>query len=357
MKRMKFKSIEWDNEKNTLRLLDQKKLPDELVYIDLQDECEIAAAIIDMTVRGAPAIGVAAAYGMVSAANRFDPSSGGDLVAHIQAADKVLRESRPTAVNLFWALERMKVAGDAALADRGDLAVLREAFLNMARKIEADDIEVNQAISRHAMDVVPDDATFFHHCNTGSLATVDLGTALGIIRTAHESGRKVMAYIDETRPRLQGAKLSSWELMQYGVKHAVVVDGASAHIMRTKHVDLCVVGCDRVAANGDTANKIGTYNLALAAQDNDVPFYVAAPSSTIDLGTETGDDIPIEDRDPEEITDINGVQITPNNAPAYNPAFDVTPNRLIAGIITEFGIARPPFSESLAALLKAGKKS
>jgi methylthioribose-1-phosphate isomerase len=215
-------------------------------------------------------------------------------------------------------------------------------LLHEARQIEAEDIEVNRAISRHAMSIVPQTATIFHHCNTGSLATVDLGTALGIIRTAHESGRSVMAYIDETRPRLQGAKLSAWELQQYGVPHAIVVDGASAHIMHTQEVDLCVVGCDRVAANGDTANKIGTYNLALAAKDNDVPFYVAAPSSTIDLNTPNGDAIEIEARNPAEVTHLNGISIAPSGANAFNPAFDVTPARLITGIITEFGIANTP---------------
>ena len=203
---------------------------------------------------------------------------------------------------------------------------LRTRLLKEAKTIEAEDIEVNRAISRHAMTVVPEgEATFYHHCNTGALATVDLGTALGIIRTAHESGRKTFAYIDETRPRLQGAKLSSFELMQFGVPHAIVVDGASAHVMRTHKVDLAVVGCDRVAANGDTANKIGTYNLALAAADNGVPFYVAAPTSTIDLATPTGADIAIEERDPAEVVEVGATRVAPDGAPVFNPAFDVTP--------------------------------
>ena len=340
---MAFRSLEWDQERSTLRLIDQKKLPGEVVYLDLTTEDEIFTAIVDMTVRGAPAIGVAAAFGMVSAANRSAQTDIAAFKQQMLEADKLLRGSRPTAVNLFWALDRTK-----AVVEQGDVIdEIKVGLLNEARRIEAEDVEVNRAISRHAMEVVPQKVTFFHHCNTGSLATVDLGTALGVIRTAHESGRNVMAYVDETRPRLQGAKLSAWELKEYGVPHAVVVDGAAAHIMRTKGADLCVVGCDRVAANGDTANKIGTYGLALAAKDNDVPFYVCAPTSTIDLSTASGDDIEIETRDDREVTEINGVQITPEGAGVFNPAFDVTPARLIAGIVTEFGIARAPFKASL----------
>lgn len=349
---MAFKSLEWIEGKNILRLLDQKKLPDSVEYIDLHDEFEIAEAITDMTVRGAPAIGVAAAYGIVSAANKYADLDKASFQKKMSEADALLRESRPTAVNLFWALDRM---GQISIDDLSSQEFSAIA-LKTAKEIEVEDIAVNQAISRYAMEVVPEEkATFFHHCNTGSLATVDLGTALGIIRTAHESGRDVMAFLDETRPRLQGAKLSAFELKEQGVPHAVVVDGASAHIMRTQKVDLCVVGCDRVAANGDTANKIGTYNLALAAKDNDVPFYVAAPSSTIDFSTLKGSDIEIENRDNSEITEINGVQITPVGADAFNPAFDVTPNRLITGIITEFGIAYPPFAETLPKLINENK--
>lgn len=335
---MAFRAIEWIDDRSLLRLIDQKALPGTIRYLDFASPAQIAAAIADMTVRGAPAIGVAAAFGMVAAVRRAE-----DLAM----ADTLLRTSRPTAVNLFWALDRMRRVW--AGPQYPDLA---GALLAEARAIEAEDIEVNRAISRHAMTLLPeDDVTFYHHCNTGALATVDLGTALGIIRTAHESGRKTFAFIDETRPRLQGAKLSSFELMQYGVPHAIVVDGASAHVMRTRKVDLVVVGCDRVAANGDTANKIGTYNLALAAADNGVPFYVAAPTSTIDLTTATGDHIEIEERDPAEVTDIGPVRVAPDGAPVFNPAFDVTPSRLITGIITEHGIVRAPYTQSLQLLL------
>lgn len=349
---MAFRSIEWRDDEGVLRLLDQTRLPDELVYLDLADVDAICAAIRAMTVRGAPAIGVAAAYGMVVAARRSTAPNLDTLRQELGEAEALLRASRPTAVNLFWALDRMaRVVAGAADAD-----ALKAALLAEARAIEGEDIAVNRAIARHAMAIVPHKATFFHHCNTGSLATVDLGTALGVIRTAHESGREVFAYLDETRPRLQGAKLSSWELLQYGVPHAVVVDGAAPHIMRTRGVDLAVVGCDRVAANGDTANKIGTYALALAARDNGVPFYVCAPTSTIDLATPSGDAIAIEDRDAHEITHINGVQVTPDGAGVYNPAFDVTPARLITGIITEYGIAEPPYEVSLARIFAEKKK-
>jgi len=343
---MSFRAIEWLQEANTLRLIDQKRLPDEIRYLDLTTPASVADAIRDMTVRGAPAIGVAAAFGILQSAQSNETASFELLKQELTEADRILRASRPTAVNLFWALDRMKGVWQAA----GSAEELRRAIHVEAMAIEAEDVAVNRAISEHALKILPQEVTFFHHCNTGSLATVDLGTALGVIRSAHESGRKVMAYLDETRPRLQGAKLSSFELMQFGVPHAIVVDGASAHIMRTQKVDLAIVGCDRVAANGDTANKIGTYNLALAAQDNGVPFYVAAPMSTIDFDTASGDDIEIEERDASEITCINGIAIAPDGAPTFNPAFDVTPNRLIAGIITEHGIARAPFTESLMRL-------
>lgn len=335
---MAFRAIEWIEGPGALRLLDQRRLPGQLVYLDLATPDAVAGAIADMTVRGAPAIGVAAAYGMVLAARRG---------LGLAAADATLRRSRPTAVNLGWALDRMRTVWQA---DPSAAALTAEA-----RAIEAEDIAVNRAISTHAMSVVPQGrAVFFHHCNTGSLATVELGTALGIIRTAHESGRDVMAYLDETRPRLQGARLSAFELLHHGIPHAIVVDGASAHIMRTRHVDLCVVGCDRVAANGDVANKIGTYNLALAAADNGVPFYVAAPTSTIDMATPTGDAIEIEERDPAEILVLDGAPVAPPGAVALNLAFDVTPARLVSGIITEKGILRPPYRETLASLFGEG---
>ncbi len=265
----------------------------------------------------------------------------------------MLRLSRPTAVNLFWALDRMNAVIDDPAIFSPD--ALRAATLREADAIAADDVWMNRQIGLNAMALVPDHATIIHHCNTGSLATVDYGTALGIIRTAHEQGKEVHAYLDETRPRLQGASLSAWELLQLGVPHTVIVDGASGHIMRTVGVDLCVVGCDRVAANGDTANKIGTYNLALVANAHGVPFYVAAPTSTIDLATPSGDDIEIEERPAAEISQIGATQVTPAGANVANPAFDITPARYITAIITEMGIAHPPYAESLAEMVASAQ--
>ena len=339
---MTFRTMEWLTEGAVLRLLDQRVLPDVVRYRDLATAEEVAGAIRDMTVRGAPAIGVSAAFGLVIAARQ---AGRADLRAVLPAADAALRAARPTAVNLFWALDRMR-----ALWEAGADAARLEAE---ARAMEAEDVAVNEAIAAHARAILPQEVTFFHHCNTGALAAVGVGTALGIIRRAHEAGHRVFAYLDETRPRLQGARLSSFELMEYGVPHAVVVDGASAHIMRKRRVDIAVVGCDRVAANGDVANKIGTYGLALAAQDNGVPFYVACPTSTIDMATPDGDAIEIEERDEAEVLRVNGAPIAPLGARAYNPAFDVTPNRLISGLITEKGIIRPPFDVNLRALFSA----
>ncbi|PLL13025.1 S-methyl-5-thioribose-1-phosphate isomerase [Tabrizicola sp. TH137] len=336
---MAFRTMEWLSEGPVLRLLDQRVLPEVVRYRDLATTEAVAGAIRDMTVRGAPAIGVSAAFGLVIAARQ---AGGANMRAVLPEADAVLRAARPTAVNLFWALDRMRALWVAG----ADAARLEQEALAM----EAEDVAVNEAIAAHARAILPQEVTFFHHCNTGALAAVGVGTALGIIRRAHEAGHTVFAYLDETRPRLQGAKLSSFELMEYGVPHAVVVDGASAHIMRKRKVDIAVVGCDRVAANGDTANKIGTYNLALAAQDNGVPFYVACPTSTIDMGTPDGDGIEIEERAEEEVLVVNGGGIAPAGARAFNPAFDVTPNRLISGLITEKGIVRPPFDVNLRAL-------
>lgn len=345
---MSFRAIEWLDEANTLKLIDQRLIPNQEQYLELETTAQIIDAIVTMAVRGAPAIGVSAAFGVLQRARQCGEMSLTDLKAELEVCDRDLRASRPTAVNLFWALDKMKSSWSTAETVDEVLASTGA----MAFEIERADVEVNQAISRHAMDVVPDKVTFFHHCNTGSLATVDLGTALGIIRTAHEAGKDVFAYLDETRPRLQGSKLSSFELMQYGVPHAIVIDGASGHIMRTKDVDMAVVGVDRLAANGDTANKIGTYNLALAARAHGVPFYVAAPTSTIDLMTASGDDIEIEERDASEVSEINGVSVAPEGAPVFNPAFDITPGELIDGIITEYGIVRQPYKQNLRGLFE-----
>lgn len=342
-----FNSIEW--KEGVLRLLDQRVLPQETRYLDYSDYREVAQAIYEMVVRGAPAIGAAAAYGLALVAYHSGAADAATLRAELAQAAEALRKSRPTAVNLFWAIERvMKRAANPALDSP---SAIREVVIAEANAIYEEDIKTNKAIGYNALPLVPDQAKFLHHCNTGSLATVDYGTALGIIRIAHEEGKQIHAYLDETRPRLQGARLSAWELKQLNIPHTVIVDGASGHLMRTVGIDLCVVGCDRVAANGDTANKIGTYNLALAAHAHGVPFYVAAPTSTIDMSLKSGDEIPIEVRDPYEVTHVGDCQITPDDTPVANFAFDITPARYITAIITEVGIAYPPYEDSLAELM------
>jgi methylthioribose-1-phosphate isomerase len=315
-------------------LLDQRRLPHETVYRVYADPAAMAEAIRDMVVRGAPAIGAAAAYALAVAARTLDTPA-------LLAAARVLAAARPTAVNLAWAVDRMvrRLAADgpAALADE-------------AARIAAEDVATNLAIAEHGQALVPDGATVIHHCNTGSLATIDYGTALGVLRVAHERGKRIHVFLDETRPRLQGAALSAWELGQLGIPHTVIVDGASGLVMARRSITCCIVGCDRVAANGDVANKIGTYNLALVARAHGVPFYVAAPGSTIDRATRRGADIEIEERSPAEVTHVGGAAIAPAGTPVFNPAFDVTPAELITAIITEHGILRPPYADALARL-------
>jgi methylthioribose-1-phosphate isomerase len=337
-----FHTIEWIN--GAVRMLDQRKLPQETIYNDYTSVEGVAEAIQEMVIRGAPAIGAAAAYGMALAPCQ----ASGSLVEarqNLEAAAITLQAARPTAANLSWAISRMmQRAADPTLES---LPALRQALLAEAETIADEDIQTNHRMASNAQQLIPDSATILHHCNTGSLATVDYGTALGAIRMAHETGKKVFVLIDETRPRLQGARLTAWELMQYGIPFKVIVDGASGHYMRTRGVDLCLVGCDRVAANGDTANKIGTYNLAIVAHEHNVPFYVVGPTTTIDMQAPNGASIQIEERSPEELTHIGNYQITPDGAPIGNPAFDVTPARYISAIITERGIVYPPFQDNL----------
>ncbi len=344
----KFKSIEW-LDSGTVRMLDQRKLPHETIYNDYENYADIAQAIKDMVTRGAPAIAVAASYGIAQTALRSDAGDVDALNSELASAMDTLAASRPTAVNLFWAIDRMKERiADPAL---DSVTALKDAVIAEAHAIAEEDVEINKSIGRNAMPLVPDEATIIHHCNTGSLATMDYGTALGIVRMAHEQGKKVFALLDETRPRLQGGRLSAYELKEQGVPFKVIVDGASGHFMRRHGVDLCVVGADRVAANGDTANKIGTYNLAVVAHENGVPFYVAAPTTTIDMATKHGDEIEIEERHASEITHVRECQITPDDIEVGNPAFDVTPSKYITAIITEKGVVYPPFEEGLAKIM------
>jgi len=338
-----YHTIAWvDGE---LELIDQRKLPLQTVYNRYTTPKDTADAIRTMVVRGAPAIGVTAAYGMVLAAAQT--RSEGIVAAreNLSAAAPVLRAARPTAVNLFWAVDRVLKTADDTNLSSGE--ALYQRVLAEANAMFNEDVETNRQMGLNALEVVPAEATFIHHCNTGALATVDYGTALGVIRIAHEHGRKVQVLVDETRPRLQGGRLTAWELKQLGIPFRVIADSASGYYMRTEKVDLCVVGADRIAANGDVANKIGTYNLAIAARYHNVPFYCVAPLSTFDLSLEKGDLIPIEQRDAREVTHVRECQITPDDVAAGNPAFDITPAELLTGIITEKGILYPPFKESI----------
>jgi methylthioribose-1-phosphate isomerase len=357
-----YRSLEWIPP-HTLRLLDQRVLPYEERWLDLNDYRQLAERIADLTVRGAPAIGAAAAYGLALAAFHAPAGDLPGLRAVLEDAARTLKAARPTAVNLAWAVDRLLAA--EAVTAAASPAALQAALLAEAHAVAAEDAHANRRIGRHALALwgligdgssdAAEPLTFIHHCNTGALATVAYGTALGVIRAAHESGRHVFVYVDETRPRLQGARLTAWELGRLGIPHAVIVDGASGHIMRTRRVHACLVGADRIAANGDTANKIGTYNLALAAGAHAVPFYVAAPTSTIDLALPSGDLIPIEERAAVEITHIEGAPLAAPGSPAYNPAFDVTPAACISAILTEAGIARPPYTRSLAQMVQAAR--
>lgn len=341
--------IRWKD--GVLHLLDQRKLPKEETYVACATVEEVAHAIRDMVVRGAPAIGVTAAFGLVLGARAMKTADKAAFAEEISRLHDLLAATRPTAVNLFWALKRMKeiAAASAALSPSDATAALeREAVA-----IYDEDIAICRAIGRHGAPLVPAKGGVLTHCNTGSLATAGYGTALGVIRAAREAGKDVHVFADETRPFLQGARLTAWECMKEGIPATLICDGAAASIMKRGKIHFAVVGADRVAANGDTANKIGTYSVALAAKAHGIPFYIAAPISTIDLKTPDGDAIPIEQRDRKEVTHLGGVQVAPDGIGVENPSFDVTPAELIAGIITERGVARAPYRESLAALLAA----
>ena len=321
----------------TLLLLDQRLLPAEERWVECRDEIAVAAAIRDMLVRGAPAIGCTAAFGVALAALRG---------ADIEAAIALLAATRPTAVNLFWALGEMR----AVAAAGGDARALEQRALDIWR----DDIERCRAIGRAGAALVPDGATILTHCNAGALATGGYGTALGVVRAAHEAGKRVRVLADETRPYLQGARLTAWELARDGIDVTVIPDVAAAWLLHRHEITLAIVGADRIARNGDVANKIGTYGVALAAHENDVPFYVAAPLSTVDLATLSGDAIPIEERSPDEVTSFAGRRVAPVGVSARHPAFDVTPARLVRALITEVGVLRPPWEQLAETIEGAG---
>jgi len=341
-----MRSVEWINGK--VRLIDQRLLPAKFQHVDFADYRDVAQAIRDMVVRGAPAIGATAAFGMVLAA--YEGAEQGAVQDTLDTAAGVLLASRPTAVNLSWAVGRLLHRAAIAAGSGNDIPA---ALLEEAQKLADEDVAINVALGIHGAALIRDGDTILHHCNTGALATVDYGTALGVIRTAHEQGKRIHVLVDETRPRLQGARLTAWELKQYGIPFTLIADNAAGHFMRTGQVDIVMVGADRVAANGDVANKIGTYKLAVVAQANGTPFYPCVPTSTVDLTLPSGDDIPIEERPESEVLGLlyQGHPIAPDGARAANPAFDVSPSRYVTGIVTENGIAYPPFDLNLRKLV------
>ncbi len=350
-----MRTVMWNADGPAVRMIDQRLLPGEVKLIDLTTPQEVAESIRDMAVRGAPAIGATAAYGLALAAERSEAEDLEGLWADLDTASATLSAARPTAHNLSWALERLNERARALEDPTPDQ--VRQLMLAEAERIADQDVEINRAIGRHGAELIRDADTVIHHCNTGALATVDYGTALGVIRTAHEQGKRIHVLVDETRPRLQGAKLTAWELEQYGVPYDIISDNAAGYFLSRGEVAGCFVGADRVAANGDVANKIGTYMLALAANDNRVPFYVAVPTSTIDLQLASGAEITIEERDPDEVLGLqdHGVPVAPESSRARNPAFDITPNTLVTAFVTEVGLLRPPYGQTLRAAVEQGR--
>jgi methylthioribose-1-phosphate isomerase len=341
-------TLAYDPEQRMLRLLDQTRLPAAEVYLACHDHLDVAEAIRTMRVRGAPAIGVAAAYGVALGALTFPGDDPAAFLAHLEAVVQTLRQTRPTAVNLGWALDRALTHGRAVTAGQG-VADARQALVGLADAMAEEDVAVNRRMAAFGLDLVPQSANVLTHCNTGALATVDYGTALGVIRAAHEAGRALHVFVDETRPYLQGARLTAWELKQLGVPKTLITDNMAGHFMSRGQVDMVFVGADRIATNGDVANKIGTYSLAVLAHAHDIPFYVVAPTSTIDLSLASGAEIPIEERSAREVLELNGQPIAPLDVRAAHPAFDVTPNRLVTAIVTEQGIVRAPYEPGLRA--------
>jgi methylthioribose-1-phosphate isomerase len=381
-----MRTLEWDYTTNQLKMIDQRRLPEGLEIVSFGAHKDVAEAIRNMTVRGAPAIGAAAAFGLALAARESKSRDAAGLLADLESAAQTLRAARPTAVNLAWAVERIlrslpspdgeswaverilrnlpspdgeswaveRILRSLPSPDGGSVDDVRAFVLSEAQRIADEDVEINKRMAAYGANLIDDGDTIIHHCNTGALATVDWGTALGVIRMAHEQGKRVHVLVDETRPRLQGARLTAWELEQYGIPYEIISDNMAGHFLHTGQAQKVLFGADRIAANGDVANKIGTYMLALAANDNGVPVYSVAPTSTIDLSLADGSQIPIEERDMDEVLGIQfrGERVAPANARARNPAFDVTPARLLTAIVTENGIIYPPFDVNLPKYVK-----
>jgi methylthioribose-1-phosphate isomerase len=349
-----IKTVEWTNE--GIRMLDQRLLPSEEKYLMLRSYEEVAEAIKKMVVRGAPAIGVSAAMGLALGASQSVGTSVADLEDDFSYMCQVMSQTRPTAVNLFWAIERMRERFNREKGKTTEVEKIKEGLVDEALAIFREDIEANRALGRFGAELITDGDTVLTHCNAGALATAgDYGTALGVIRGARDAGKRVAVIADETRPFLQGLRLTAWELAKDNIPVTVITDNMAGHVMKSGKVNVVVVGADRIAANGDAANKIGTYMVAVLAKKHEIPFYVAAPISTLDLSLQTGAEIPIEERDRKEVTHIGGHQLAPDGVDVQNPAFDVTPNELITAIITDKGVARAPYIDSLRNLV--GKKA
>ncbi len=341
-----YQPIEWLGDR--IRIIDQTRLPHDEVYLELDDYRSIASAIKELKIRGAPAIGIAGAYAVALGARKIDDSSKSTFLNKLNDIIKYIAATRPTARNLFFALERLKkvtVSGKSVVS-------IKKALVDEAIKIHQDETEATERISKHGIVLIKDGWTILTHCNTGPLATSGYGTALGVIIMAYKQGKNIKVLVTETRPLLQGARLTTWELNKAGVPVTLMTDSMAGYFMKLGKVDCVITGADRIAANGDTANKIGTYTLAVLAKENKIPFYIAAPFSTIDASVKTGNEIPIEERSPEEITRIQGIVIAPEGIAAANPAFDVTPHRYITAFITDKGIIKEPYTEGIKQLTK-----
>jgi methylthioribose-1-phosphate isomerase len=342
-----IQTLEWTN--TGVVFIDQTKLPTEEVYVTCTTHQQVADVIRNMVVRGAPAIGVAAGMGIALGVKNSKAENGADLKKDFDQICETIRQTRPTAVNLFWAIRRMTEKFETLRVR--PIAQIQQALIEEARRMHAEDIAANQAMGRHGATLMPSSGGVLTHCNAGALATAGYGTALGVIRAAVEQGKKIHVYADETRPFLQGSRLTAWELMKDGIPTTVISDNMAGVMMQQGKIAAIVVGADRIAANGDVANKIGTYTVAVLAKEHGIPFYVAAPISTVDLATPDGTKIPIEQRNAREVTHIAGKQMVPDGVQVENPAFDVTPAKYVAAIITERGIARAPYEQSLSELV------
>lgn len=345
-----IQTLEWTD--TGVRFIDQTKLPTEETYVVCKNYQQVADVIRNMVVRGAPAIGVAAAMGIALGVRNSSAESAGDLKRDFDQICDVIGKTRPTAVNLFWAIKRMQQKFESLRVR--PVSQLKEALIEEAKRMHAEDIAINQAMGRNGATLLPAEGSVLTHCNAGALATAGYGTALGVIRAAVEAGKKIHVYADETRPFLQGSRLTAWELTKDNIPTTVISDNMAGAMMRHGRIGAVIVGADRIAANGDVANKIGTYTVAVLAKEHGIPFYVAAPISTVDLETPDGDKIPIEQRSPAEVTHIAGKPITPKGVEVENPAFDVTPAKYVTAIVTERGIARAPYEESLRRLAEEG---